>query len=167
MQRKNIGSFDLILCGKQAMDSDTAQVGAELAEVLDLPQVTGAVEFAQAEGGYLVLRERKSAIDQIKVKGPCVLTIGNAQVSPRYPTMKSKMASMRAQVSILGPGDMDALEPERTGSGLELIEIAPGIDLERDILAQMEFCPKISDHLSTMDSVLFGEGLIGLRKHVV
>ena len=116
MQRKNIGGFDLILCGKQAIDSDTAQVGAELAEALDLPQVTGAVEFEQAEDGYLVLRERKSAIDQIKVKGPCVLTIGNAQVSPRYPTMKSKMASMRARVLILGPGDMDALEPERTGS---------------------------------------------------
>lgn len=54
-----------------------------------------------------------------------------------------------------------------TRGGLELIEIAPGVDLDRDVLAQMEFCPKISDHLSTMDSVLFGEGLVGLQRQMV
>jgi propionate CoA-transferase len=51
--------------------------------------------------------------------------------------------------------------------GLELIEIAPGIDLERDILAQMGFRPKISPDLKTMPASIFSEGLMDLRTHVL
>jgi propionate CoA-transferase len=47
--------------------------------------------------------------------------------------------------------------------GLELIEIAPGIDLERDILAQMSFRPKISANLRLMDARIFAEAPMGLR----
>ena len=47
--------------------------------------------------------------------------------------------------------------------GMELIEIAPGIDLERDILAQMEFRPQISPQLKLMDARIFSEGSMGLR----
>ncbi len=46
---------------------------------------------------------------------------------------------------------------------MELIEIAPGIDLERDILAQMEFRPQISPQLKLMDARIFSEGSMGLR----
>ena len=50
-----------------------------------------------------------------------------------------------------------------TPDGMELIEIAPGIDLERDILAQMEFRPQISPQLKLMDARIFSEGSMGLR----
>ena len=50
-----------------------------------------------------------------------------------------------------------------TADGLELTEIAPGIDLERDVLAQMEFRPAISPHLRPMDARIFAEGPMGLR----
>ncbi|MCK6406711.1 MAG: acyl CoA:acetate/3-ketoacid CoA transferase [Rhodocyclaceae bacterium] len=50
-----------------------------------------------------------------------------------------------------------------TAGGLELIEIAPGIDLERDVLAQMEFRPQISADLRLMDARIFGEATMGLR----
>lgn len=46
--------------------------------------------------------------------------------------------------------------------GLELIEIAPGIDVERDILGQMDFTPKIAEPLATMDPRCFADGLMGL-----
>ncbi len=49
-----------------------------------------------------------------------------------------------------------------TEEGLELIEIAPGIDLERDVLAQMDFRPLISDALSTMDPRIFNDASMGL-----
>lgn len=48
---------------------------------------------------------------------------------------------------------------------LLLVEIAPGINLEKDILAQMEFRPKISEHLKTMDNALFDAGSIGLAEY--
>jgi propionate CoA-transferase len=47
-------------------------------------------------------------------------------------------------------------------SGIELIEIAPGIDLERDVLARMGFRPAIAANLKTMDSRLFRGGRMGL-----
>ena len=51
--------------------------------------------------------------------------------------------------------------------GLELIEIAPGIDLEQDILAQMEFRPRISAHLVQMDQRIFAQGPMGLREDLL
>ncbi|MDR3255362.1 MAG: 3-oxoacid CoA-transferase [Synergistaceae bacterium] len=53
-----------------------------------------------------------------------------------------------------------------TGSGLVLTEIAPGVDLDRDILAQMEFAPEIDRNLRMMDEALFKSGPIGLRKRM-
>jgi propionate CoA-transferase len=50
-----------------------------------------------------------------------------------------------------------------TASGLELIEIAPGVDLERDILAQMEFVPMVAQSLHQMDPLIFQEALMGLQ----
>ncbi|MGB2681690.1 MAG: acyl CoA:acetate/3-ketoacid CoA transferase [Candidatus Competibacter sp.] len=50
-----------------------------------------------------------------------------------------------------------------TAEGPELTEIAPGVDLERDVLARMAFKPRISDQLKTMDARIFGEGPMGLR----
>jgi len=50
---------------------------------------------------------------------------------------------------------------------LELIELAPGIDLQRDVLAQMEFMPLISPHLKTMDAALFKPEVMGLRQRLL
>lgn len=52
-------------------------------------------------------------------------------------------------------------------AGLELIEIAPGVSLERDVLAQMEFLPSISPQLRTMDARLFGEAALQLRERML
>ena len=49
------------------------------------------------------------------------------------------------------------------GLGLELIEIAPGVDLEKDILDQMEFKPFVSPDLKLMDERIFKEGKMGLK----
>lgn len=108
-------SFDLVLCGKQAMDSDTAQVGAELAENLDLPQITGAIRFDQQGNEIVAERELEEYIDRIKAKTPCLLTIGSAPVIPRYPTMKSKILSMRAEVTILTAKDLEQADIGRLG----------------------------------------------------
>ena len=54
-----------------------------------------------------------------------------------------------------------------TEKGLLLIEIAPGVDLEKDILANMDFKPVISEDLKLMDARLFGEPKIGLKEHVI
>ena len=50
-----------------------------------------------------------------------------------------------------------------TAEGLKLMEVAPGIDVEKDILAQMDFKPIIEDY-TTMDARIFNEGVMGLKK---
>ena len=68
------GNFDAIFCGKQAIDGDTAQVGPEIAEHLDLPQVTYGLE-AEADGGALrVRKEVEEGVEVIAVRTPCVVT---------------------------------------------------------------------------------------------
>jgi len=52
-------------------------------------------------------------------------------------------------------------------AGLELIEIAPGVDLERHILSQMDFAPAISPQLKLMDAALFGESVLDLRERML
>jgi propionate CoA-transferase len=52
-------------------------------------------------------------------------------------------------------------------AGLELIEIAPGVDLERHILAHMDFTPSISPQLKLMDEALFGQAPVGLRERML
>jgi propionate CoA-transferase len=48
------------------------------------------------------------------------------------------------------------------GDGLELVEVAPGIDVERDVIAQMGFRPRVAANLATMDARIFAPGLMGL-----
>jgi propionate CoA-transferase len=59
------------------------------------------------------------------------------------------------------------LKPDGDQGCLELIEIAPGVDLERDILAHMDFMPSISENLKLMDISLFGEEPVGLRERLL
>jgi propionate CoA-transferase len=59
------------------------------------------------------------------------------------------------------------LKPDGDEGSLELIEIAPGIDLERDVLAHMDFLPAISPHLRLMDAALFAEEPVGLRERLL
>lgn len=53
---------------------------------------------------------------------------------------------------------------ELTGEGLLLTEIAPGVDLQKDILEQMDFCPLISENLEQMPADIFNENWGGLKK---
>jgi propionate CoA-transferase len=56
---------------------------------------------------------------------------------------------------------------ELTERGLRLIELAPGLDLQRDVLQQMDFVPAIAEPLPPMDDALFGEAALGLRQRLL
>ena len=102
------GKFDIIFCGKQAIDGDTAQVGPEIAEHLDYPQVTYAVE-ARVEGGeVLVKRETGTGFEVLAAKMPCVITVTKPGFDPRYPSIKSKLAAAKAQIPTLTAEDLPA-----------------------------------------------------------
>ena len=87
---RKIGDFDLILAGRQAIDGDTAQVGPQIAEKLDLPQVTYVEEFAINDEltEVTVKRQLEDGYEVIKVKTPCMLTAIKELNEPRYMNMK-------------------------------------------------------------------------------
>ena len=109
------GKFDAIFCGKQAIDGDTAQVGPEIAEHLDLPQVTYALE-AEVDGGRLkVLKEGQDGNQVIGIGMPCVVTFTKPSFDPRYPTIKRKMAANKVQIPNLTAADFPDIDTTRIG----------------------------------------------------
>ncbi len=110
------GKFDVIFCGKQAIDGDTAQVGPQLAENMDYPQVTYAVEVFAEDDIIKVKKEVEDGYEMIGVKTPCVITVTKPSFDPRYPSIKSKMAANRAQIGTLSSADF---EIDLTQAGLK------------------------------------------------
>lgn len=100
-------TFDIIMCGKQAIDGDTAQVGPEIAEHLGLPQVTYAWEITEAkEGSVVAKREVDDGYEMTEVKTPCLITFTKPNFDPRYATIKGKLAANKAEIPVLGAADV-------------------------------------------------------------
>ena len=100
-------TFDAIFCGKQAIDGDTAQVGPELAEHLNYPQVTCGLEVEYKDGRFEVLKEDQDANMVIGVELPCVCTFTKPSFDPRNPTIKRRMAANRTQIPTLAEADLE------------------------------------------------------------
>ena len=91
---RKIGDFDLIFAGRQAIDGDTAQVGPQIAEKLDLPQVTYVEEFEIADNmkDITVKRQLEDGYELIKLQTPCMLTALKELNTPRYMSMSGIFA---------------------------------------------------------------------------
>ncbi len=108
------GAFDLILCGKQAIDGDTGQVGPEMAEHLGLAQVTYATDIRVEDGRTLVKRENDQGYDWIEVQSPAVITVTKSDFEPRYATLKSKIAANKAEIHVLNSQSIN-IDTEKCG----------------------------------------------------
>lgn len=106
--------FDLIFCGKQAIDGDTGQVGPEIAEHLGCSQVTYASDIAIDGKNIRVKRENEDHIEIIETQIPTVITVSKTAYEPRYATIKSKLAANKVQISTITSSDLD-IDLERIG----------------------------------------------------
>lgn len=109
------GPFDAVFCGKQAIDGDTAQVGPELAEHLGYPQVTCALEAFCEDGSLRVNRETEDGIEIVAVGFPCLVTFTKPAWNLRNPTIRRKLAAGKAEIPVLGDGDIPGLDPGQIG----------------------------------------------------
>lgn len=99
---KKIGDFDIIICGKQASDGDTAQVGPGIATHLDIPQVTYVKKIESFQNGVLkVERMLEEGFEIIETPTPCLLTVVKEINSPRLPSLKGMMKSKSAKIITL------------------------------------------------------------------
>ena len=95
---EKIGNFDVILCGKQASDGDTAQVGPGISAHLDIPQVTYVKKIISISAeGAKVERMTEEGYDVIETPLPCLFTVVKEINSPRMPSMKGLMRAKSAK----------------------------------------------------------------------
>jgi electron transfer flavoprotein beta subunit len=90
---ERIGDFDLIFCGRQAIDGDTAQVGPQVAEKLGVPQITYAESIELLHDGEIVVqRALPLGTEMVKCTLPCLLTVVGSANRPRPPSVRRMMA---------------------------------------------------------------------------
>lgn len=104
---QKIGPFDLIICGKQAIDGDTGQVGPGIAEHLDLAQVT-YVAGVEVDGEKVVCKkEHEDGFEMVEVQTPALLTVVKSINEPRYATVMQIRKANKMPVEILTAADLD------------------------------------------------------------
>ena len=105
---QKFGEFDMIFAGRQAIDGDTAQVGPQIAEKLNLPQVTYVEEFDISEDRkeVTVKRQLEDGYEVIKVATPCMLTCIKELNTPRYMKM-SGIFNKNKDIKIWNAADIE------------------------------------------------------------
>ncbi len=131
-------SPDLIICGKQAIDGDTAQVGPGMAEMLDIPHVAYVKKIDEVTDSKIqVQRLMDDGFDVVEADLPALLTVVKEINSPRLPGMKGKMRAKKAEVTTWSAADIGA-EPAKvglTGSPTQVKNIfAPEMNTDRQMV---------------------------------
>lgn len=109
------GHFDLIFCGKQAIDGDTAQVGPEIAEHLDYSQITYALESELDGDRIKVKKETEEGVQIITSTLPCVVTYTKPAWDPRHPSIKRKLAANKAEIPNITAADLPSIDLTQAG----------------------------------------------------
>lgn len=126
---KASGDYDIILCGKQTIDGDTAQVGPEISEWLKIPCVANVKEIqAINDDSITVAMDLPDEIEIAKVKMPCLLSVEKDIFMPRLPSYIKKTASKDRPITILSLQDMEDKEADHyglNGSPTQVIRIFP------------------------------------------
>lgn len=105
----------VVLCGKQAADGDTAQVGPGIATHLDVPQITYVRKVDEIDATRVVAeRMLENGYEVVASSLPCVLTVVKEINEPRLPSLKGKMAARKAEIRTLTAADIKA-DPAKLG----------------------------------------------------
>ncbi|MBU0693676.1 MAG: electron transfer flavoprotein subunit beta/FixA family protein [Candidatus Omnitrophica bacterium] len=127
---EKINNFDLVICGKQASDGDTAQVGPGIAAHLNLPQATyvrriDTVHFDTTPKVMVVERLLEEGYELLELSLPAVITVVKEINEPRLPSLRGKMKARGADIPLWTNRDLD-MEEEKiglSGSPTQVIKI--------------------------------------------
>ena len=112
---KRIGAFDLIICGKQASDGDTAQVGPGISTHLDIPHVTYVKKVEEAnEKSMRVEMMMEEGFEIIETPLPALITVVKEINEPRIPSLKGLMRAKSAKIITYSQKDLN-LDPQNIG----------------------------------------------------
>ena len=113
---KTIGDFDLILCGKQTTDGDTAQVGPAIGEVLDIPHVSWVRKLIDAdEKGIIVQQEMMDSVADVRLNYPCLLTVEKGIFEPGLPSYLKLKDARKKEVHCMNLDKCECKDTKRYG----------------------------------------------------
>ncbi|RJQ47195.1 MAG: electron transfer flavoprotein subunit beta/FixA family protein [Nitrospiraceae bacterium] len=129
---------DIIFCGKQAIDGDTAQVGPETAEFLGIPHISYIRKIDEVtERSIRVQRLMDEGYDVVESSLPVLLTVVKELNQPRMPSLKGKMAAKKTEIKKMGKDEIQADENNigLKGSPTQVKNIfAPEVKAERKMI---------------------------------
>ncbi|MFT3995541.1 MAG: electron transfer flavoprotein subunit beta/FixA family protein [Dysgonomonas sp.] len=134
----SIGEYDLILCGKQTTDGDTAQVGPEIAEWLNIPSISNVISIQGATDKYIqVTMDMINFVEHSQVRFPCLLAVDKDIYQPRLPSYILKQKTKDKVILRMTLDDMqdkDAKHYGLNGSPTQVVRIfSPENNIVREI----------------------------------
>lgn len=157
MAAKNLGKFDLIFCGKESLDGATGQMAAQLAERFDAGLLSSVLKIQDLdeEGGCITaIRELENGKEVAQALLPCLITVEKQNFRPKLPSLKSWIASRRAEIFQIDSGGIPGLDFRRIGdpgSPTKVPRIYPPKLGERGIMID---CGNMKENLDQLMDVL-------------
>ena len=134
---RSVGDFDLILCGKQTTDGDTAQVGPAIAEHMGIPHAAWVTKIDVADDGVNVEQQLQDVIETAHMPFPCLITVEQDIFMPRLPSLKLAREIGDKPIHIQGLDTFLDTDPSHyglTGSPTQVERIFPP---ENDVEQEM------------------------------
>jgi len=120
MAIRKIGSFDLVLCGRQSSETNAGQVGTGIAYFLGVPCITVAKSIIIANGKAKIERLVDDGTEVVEVSMPVVITVSSELGDPRYPSIKGILAAKKIDPIVWNHGDIGTEASERDAGGVRL-----------------------------------------------
>ena len=130
---KKIGNCDLILCGRQAADTDAGQVGSGIAEILGIPSITLARKVEINDGKLSIERVVSDGYELIETEIPALVTVSNEVGDLRSPTMKAVMEAQKKQFTVWNAQDL-GVDPSGAGRSNMLKLFTPVVEVNVEIV---------------------------------
>ena len=112
---RSVGDFDLILCGKQTTDGDTAQVGPAIAEHMGIPHAAWVSRIEAETNGVIVEQQLQDVIETVRMPFPCLVTVEQDIYMPRLPSLKTARRVADRPVHVMGLDSFLDTDPEHYG----------------------------------------------------
>ncbi|UCC39410.1 MAG: electron transfer flavoprotein subunit beta/FixA family protein [Candidatus Aminicenantes bacterium] len=119
---KKFPEFDLLLCGKQSVGADNAQVPAMVAALMELPQANVVTKLEIEENKGVAHREIEGALEKVSFSLPAVISAQKGLNEPRYETLKGIMAAKRKEIPVIAIQDLE-IEEGKLVSNMEIVKM--------------------------------------------
>lgn len=135
---KKLGEFDLILCGKQTTDGDTAQVGPEVSEWLSIPSISNVCKIVEVQDNSIIVEmDMTHDLEVTKVEFPCLLSVEKDIFMPRLPSYIKKQEAKDRQITVFSLEDLEDKDEKHyglNGSPTQVQRIfPPAVNAHREI----------------------------------